>query len=408
MKQDFYNIFAQPLSRLRLILWIIIPLISAPVAIYYLFNTSLERGENLSLYTVIQTRFFLYSLTGLALVFWLFAEKKQKIIIILSSILSMALVAGAGAYFTDFKSAAKLAVHGLRVYPLAVCLIIAVVECLRRPESGKAFLRFAGEFAIIPMLAFTSVFSGHVICDLAANTYDYALLRFDESLGLPLYKILGEIVHSSRVLKVLTQAPYSSILIGVMLCQYLQKTRPKAGSVDIINIFVLSLALGLLGYALLPACGPYALLGKEFFMQAMPQANPGLLPEYTFAPRNAMPSLHFTWALLLFINAYTYGFLSRMFFLALLVMTFIATLGLGEHYFIDLVVAFAFSLMIQGICARQFKPAIAGFIMTALWYIFLMLGAGIYLSTPALSWVLIGATIGAVLNIFIIAFKSTH
>jgi hypothetical protein len=41
--------------------------------------------------------------------------------------------------------------------------------------------------------------------------------------------------------------------------------------------------------------------------------------------------------------------------LAFLVFTVLATLGTGEHYFVDLMVAFPFALMIQAICAYDLR-----------------------------------------------------
>jgi hypothetical protein len=67
------------------------------------------------------------------------------------------------------------------------------------------------------------------------------------------------------------------------------------------------------------------------------------------APRNAMPSLHFSAALLVYWNTLGMRRASRIAAGLFLAGTAFATLALGEHYLIDLIVAFPFSLMFQAV-----------------------------------------------------------
>ena len=79
--------------------------------------------------------------------------------------------------------------------------------------------------------------------------------------------------------------------------------------------------LGSLLYLLCPAVGPVW------------AQTPG-------APRNCMPSMHLTWALLLF--CYSPRWL-RPFAAIFALLTALATLGLGEHYVLALVAALPFT-----------------------------------------------------------------
>jgi len=72
---------------------------------------------------------------------------------------------------------------------------------------------------------------------------------------------------------------------------------------------------------------------------------PAIGPGHKFGPRNCMPSLHFSWALLLAWNAKSFPL--RVFGWAFAAATGLATIGLGEHYFIDLFAAIPFCLGVQ-------------------------------------------------------------
>jgi hypothetical protein len=81
-------------------------------------------------------------------------------------------------------------------------------------------------------------------------------------------------------------------------------------------------------YIAFPACGPRWALDPS-------------------APRNCIPSLHLTWAL---IFVYVSSPRFRWLFAIFAVLTAIATLTTGEHYLIDLIVAVPFSMLCIWVC----------------------------------------------------------
>ena len=102
---------------------------------------------------------------------------------------------------------------------------------------------------------------------------------------------------------------------------------------------------------LIPACGPrYAFSNWPWGEVA---ANPS---SYATMPRNCMPSMHVGWALLIAFNAR--GTWTRLGFSLFALVTCLATVGSGEHYTIDAVVAVPFAVAVQvlyRVCRRQ-KP----------------------------------------------------
>jgi hypothetical protein len=67
--------------------------------------------------------------------------------------------------------------------------------------------------------------------------------------------------------------------------------------------------------------------------------------------QNASPSLHMAWVLLAWWYSRGLSVWERGIAMMFVVFTAFATLGTGEHYFIDLVVAYPFSVMMQSLCA---------------------------------------------------------
>ena len=84
-------------------------------------------------------------------------------------------------------------------------------------------------------------------------------------------------------------------------------------------------------YALFPAVGPG---GFDWMLQAA-----------RFVPRNAMPSMHLTWALLIALNARRPRLRIGLWIYAALMA--LATLTLRQHYLVDLIAAVPFTFAIQ-------------------------------------------------------------
>jgi len=81
----------------------------------------------------------------------------------------------------------------------------------------------------------------------------------------------------------------------------------------------------------------------------------------------------------------------------------LATLGTGEHYFVDLVVAFPFAVLMESLCeyslALNHRGRIIAFafglISTLAWLFALRYMPGIFWSSAILPWTLCAATIAA-------------
>jgi PAP2 superfamily len=182
-----------------------------------------------------------------------------------------------------------------------------------------------------------------------------------------------------------------------------QRTRTPIGAVRVLPIFVSMMALGYLLYHLLPAAGPVyafpALFPNTPPDRWQPLLAPLSLPKEVV--RNAMPSLHMATALLICWHSRDCSPVARFLGAAFLLATAFSTMALGEHYFIDLVVAFPFMTAVQSTwatplplaCRHRWLPLLCGTAMTLGWLALLRFGLPLMFFSPVIPWSLILFTI---------------
>ena len=162
---------------------------------------------------------------------------------------------------------------------------------------------------------------------------------------------------------------YYSLPLAIILVYATHLRRPGALPTNFLLIAVGNLLIGYVLYLFYPAAGPaYAFSGA--FPVTMP-AVPALQPQWIAAPANAMPSLHCSAALLIWWNSRHWRpgrYLAPVF----LALTLLATIGLGEHYVIDLIVAVPYALFIQALATRypsRMACLVIAFILWAGWLV---------------------------------------
>jgi hypothetical protein len=101
---------------------------------------------------------------------------------------------------------------------------------------------------------------------------------------------------------------------------------------------------------MIPVCGPrFAFPDFPSEPAALNAGDLRLLALPTNVERNGVPSLHFAWALLVWWNLRRRSKSYRLFTGGFLAATGVATLGTGEHYLVDLIVAVPFALALQAL-----------------------------------------------------------
>jgi hypothetical protein len=236
------------------------------------------------------------------------------------------------------------------------------------------------------------------------KTFDLYLLSFDASLRVQFAFSAGQ--HFARLpwLNHSAMFAYVGVAFPMALVYAGRLVRFREGAFPSVLAFLIAGPVGFLFYNLFPACGPLYVFGHAFPFHPLPVATVSRLalePAAVPGWRNAMPSLHLAWTLLAWWYSKGLSWIERLVAFAFLALNALATLGTGEHWFVDLIVAFPYALMIQAICAYHVpwkdpahKTALfLGLGATLGWMATLRYGTELFWTSPIVPWTLSAATI---------------
>lgn len=347
----------------------------------------------------------------------------------------------AGAFFA-FALAGVIIIH-LRVCPgwvdalliLAGTIFLGVVDygILDYHHAVMGWLSFAGFSSVIvfgirtiwakeaerklrvlgfvPALLFvvSEYFADNLLHWTAAHhakVLDLYLYSFDSSLGIQIPFVMGQAFTASQWLRLVAILFYVGLPIPIALIYSGQLLRVRERAVPAMVAFLAAGPAGVVFYNLFPALGPVHLFGQAFPWHPFTIAQSSQLlvaPVALDGPPNAIPSLHMAWMLLVWWYSRGLSWWERSLALLFLSFTVLATLGTGEHYFVDLIVAFPFALLMETICAFSIKVTdrargiafAAGIAGTLGWFALLRHALHFFWATPILPWSFCMATVVA-------------
>jgi hypothetical protein len=241
---------------------------------------------------------------------------------------------------------------------------------------------------------------------LYPKTFDLYLYLVDGSLGFQPSFLMGRAMAASSILRIACLLTYVSLPFVMALVYALRFPKgTEQPSWDIVTLFLLA---GLGGWALfnvVPGTGPAYVFFRAFPWRTLPYSSLhrvflAPIPVNPNFPRNAIPSLHMAWVLLLCWNAKGLSRALRVFLGVYLALTAMSALGTGEHYFVDLVAGIPFALFVQAVVSPNTKaPAfrravvsVAGLALTLGWLLLVRFGARGMLVSPVLPWSLVIVT----------------
>jgi len=268
-------------------------------------------------------------------------------------------------------------------------------------------------FTLIPSLFFlASGWTGPALLNWTGrahpNVLDLYLLSFDASLRIQPAFIVGQAFDRYPLFGVVGVLVYVGlpIILGLTYAGCLMRDRKSA--LPAFLAIVLAGPIGVVFYNLYPAVGPVHLMPdmfpwktmpidqiKRLFLQALPSGG----------YRNAMPSLHAAWVYLAFWYSRRLSIAERALAGFFLIFTLIATLGIGEHYLIDLIVAVPFTVFLlsvtNALAYRDYKtfllPGVIGLLLTLAWLLALRFFVPTFWISPVIPWTACVATIVAAL-----------
>jgi hypothetical protein len=289
----------------------------------------------------------------------------------------------------------------------AALLILGLRAFWSESPSRTNALVLLGESATLVLFLFIAQHALGSTGVLNPKTYDLWLFVADGSLGFQPSFSVGRVLLDSRILTVSALLTYDSLpFVMAAVCAWhipIGATRPPW---FILTLFMAAGVGGWLLYDLLPATGPVYIFTRDFPWARLPYSELHKIALEKIAvlpgiPRNAFPSLHMGWVLLLVWNSRRSVFPVRVFMLLYLVLTFVATLGTGQHYLVDLIVSFPFALFMQSLVSlplskkrfRSMAVIFASLGLIAMWFAMVRFGIPLLLRSPAVPWALVSITL---------------
>ena len=233
---------------------------------------------------------------------------------------------------------------------------------------------------------------------------DLYLFSFDSSLGVQIPFAVGQAFSKWQWLRLASVLFYLGLPIAISLIYVGRLLRIREKAIPAAAAFLVTGPLGMIFYNLFPAAGPVHVFLRGFPWHPFPMDQIAKLPPGPIpvnGPPNAMPSLHMAWVLLVWWYSRGLSWWERSIAMLFLVFTMLATLGTGEHYFIDLIVAFPFALMIESVCAYSLKATdrqrvlafCVGLAGTLGWFSLLRHASHFFWVSPVLPWTFCAATV---------------
>lgn len=282
----------------------------------------------------------------------------------------------------------------------ASLLVLAGKALRAKGEARSEGLTTLARAAVLPLFVSLTSTGLFLTSALHPATYDGAAFHLDAGLGGQASLALGRLFASATWLRVIAEIVYVALPLGLGVVYLI---RERGGPRHPSDLFDAVLAAGLVGFALYHACpvaGPAYLFGPGFphLASNLPidrvPLTPHLLPHGV--SRNGVPSLHTAWALLLFWHAQSRGPKLAAFGAAWLAITLLATLGLGEHYVVDLFIGVAFAVAVDAAVSSavpladpaRLRPIVVGAGLTLAWILILRNAAPFMERQRGLTWAL--------------------
>jgi hypothetical protein len=265
----------------------------------------------------------------------------------------------------------------------------------------------------VPALLFviSEYFADNLLHWTSANhpkVLDLYLFSFDSSLGIQIPFLMGQVFSVWQWLRLIGVLFYIGLPIPIALVYAGQLLRVRERAVPAMAAFLATGPVGVIFYNLFPALGPVHLFGQGFPWHPFTMAQAAAVlaePVPIPGPPNAIPSLHMAWVLLAWWYSRGLSWWERSIALLFMFFTVVATLGTGEHYFVDLIVAFPYALLVESMFMFSLPIAnrsrllafCAGLAGTLGWFALLRDALHFFWITPALPWSFCAATVVATL-----------
>jgi hypothetical protein len=277
---------------------------------------------------------------------------------------------------------------------------VALARARTAAEKSEAA---RGAFDVVAFTAFAIVTQPylHLTGTIGTHVYDPLVLRVEAAYGAQPSFVVARALAAVTPLRTLAAIAYLLLPLGLAIVHAARRSRDPDGPPVVLLSFFLIAVAGYPIYYLFPLVGPAAFFAPEFPPAALDLGSlPAEAMEWTRQdPRNCMPSLHTAWALALALETRGLGRGLRAMGVAWFVLVETATLALGEHYLVDLVIALPFAVAIDGWASSKAPTSLrAAWVAIALaqlaaWLAALRFGWAWLAAQPIALWAATAATV---------------
>jgi hypothetical protein len=232
------------------------------------------------------------------------------------------------------------------------------------------------------------------------ESLDRYLYAFDSRFGLQAGFAMGRVFADWPALNLACSVVYLGLPLAMALV-YLAVPQVE-DEPSLLITFLMTGILGAILFRVVPAAGPVYAFTDLYPNQLPVMGSDFLHPVHMDNPKlNAIPSLHAAWALLIFWRTRQARVIVHALAGLFLFLTLLATLGLGEHYLIDLIVAVPYTVAVRAVCLNRagrsrerVLTAVFNAVLVAVWLV--LLRQQVLLQVPiAVAWSMALATVAS-------------
>jgi hypothetical protein len=385
----------QPVGRLEIAVSAALALVGFKIVSHIALIPHSPENGHLLVSFLAQNNFLIFGLIGAFLVqAWTLPSRLQYYSVIALGFASCLFFLLRGAPLS-----AQMCASFLGIASLAVLFFNA---CVHRGGVRRSYFRDFGAASVVPICAYLTHPALYLTYVVKMRSCDILLYRFDQTLGFQPSILMARFFISWPIFQYISRIVYVGLPAIICVLYAVQRSEKNVFRVNLLKELGIATVAGFLLYVVIPAAGPIFLLGANFPMH--PPSPLGINPHQLAvkdAYFNAMPSLHMTWVILLWWNTSSSRFWIRCLTGFTLAFTVCATLGFGEHYLIDLAVAFPFALTVQAVCLpdvnalQRCRAAGIGVAMLVVSFFLLKFGVPLFESHTGLSWTFVVAIVVA-------------
>ena len=232
------------------------------------------------------------------------------------------------------------------LYPSVPCVFLAVIFIALRWAAVPRNRQRTAWMLLVSLLALPlgvlSTWTANELSSVRPSKYDQFIYQIDNYFGQPSF-LLGQICHTHKSALIIAVVSYGLLVAMMVLALAIYIWNAQAEDALLLAMaFVLNLFLCVPFYLAIPVSGPvFAFSGFPF---QRPENLAAHMIPIASAP-NGIPSVHMSTALLIFWFLRRWRW-SMPIGVAYALLTIFATLGLGQHYFFDLICAVPYTVAV--------------------------------------------------------------